>query len=324
MRGKLLPTLFRAGFMGVAITLHRELVGRPARDLGRARRGGPTAPRPPGSSASPRGDPTSAAYESPDLTPDVFVRWAQLGAISPVFEVGGTGPNARPWELGPAAMDGLQARPSSTRSSSPTSTSSPAARTDRASPCLRPLGLQYPSDARRVGRHGGAPRRLEPSRGARDRTGDDAVRLPPGGRLERPRDRARVAGPTTFTRETPLDELPLYLRMVRDPLQPALAGRLAVAVAAAISFAPAEAAGCCPGPGTAPATRRSTARSSATPGGGSSCACAGPPRDRGARARPPRAEARAHRRKAVARSKSVAALRPQRGLAAGSRDAHTE
>jgi alpha-D-xyloside xylohydrolase len=38
-------------------------------------------------------------YDSTMLTPDVFVRWAQLGSISPIFEVGGIGPNATPWSF---------------------------------------------------------------------------------------------------------------------------------------------------------------------------------------------------------------------------------
>ena len=39
---------------------------------------------------------------------DLFIRWAQLGAVSPVMEVGGSGQNATPWTLGTAAMAGLR------------------------------------------------------------------------------------------------------------------------------------------------------------------------------------------------------------------------
>ncbi len=158
-------------------------------NLGRARRRRSAAPRPPGSSASPPGDPTSAATRAPILTADVFVRWAQLGAISPVFEVGGTGVNARPWELGPAAMDGLRKRghPSPGALPRPLSARPPRApdRGPRAAPAWSPV----PERRACLGRGGGAPRRPRPSRGAGDRTGDDAVRVPPGGRLDRSRDR---------------------------------------------------------------------------------------------------------------------------------------
>ena len=79
------------GVHGLAVARHGDLVGRPAREPGTA---SPTAVR----SAQTAGlvgfstwGSDIGGYESPDLTADVFVRWAQLGAISPVFEVGGTG-----------------------------------------------------------------------------------------------------------------------------------------------------------------------------------------------------------------------------------------
>src|SRR5262249_40358114 len=57
-----------------------------------------------GQSAAMSGFPTWGSdvggYSSAGLTPEVFARWTQLGAVSPVLEVGGTGPNATPWVLG--------------------------------------------------------------------------------------------------------------------------------------------------------------------------------------------------------------------------------
>jgi alpha-glucosidase (family GH31 glycosyl hydrolase) len=80
------------------------------------------------------------------LTPDVFARWTQLGAISPIFEVGGADRAAQFWKLGTAATNA--ARDSIVlhyelypylhglaRQSARTGT-----------PILQPLGLRYPDD----------------------------------------------------------------------------------------------------------------------------------------------------------------------------------
>jgi alpha-D-xyloside xylohydrolase len=81
-------------------------------------------------------------YSSEKLTADVFARWAQLGAISPVMEVGGVGPNATPWVLGETAMSALR--------------SSAVLHYElfpylygllrRGEPVLRPLGFAHPDD----------------------------------------------------------------------------------------------------------------------------------------------------------------------------------
>ena len=47
-------------------------------------------------------------YRSEGETTEVFARWAQFGAVSPIMEVGGIGANATPWTLGPAAMSALK------------------------------------------------------------------------------------------------------------------------------------------------------------------------------------------------------------------------
>ena len=78
------------------------------REPGTASRTPSAAPRPPASSATPPGAPTSAATWLAILTRRRLRALGQLGAISPVFEVGGDGPNSTPWELGAAAMAGLR------------------------------------------------------------------------------------------------------------------------------------------------------------------------------------------------------------------------
>ena len=61
-----------------------------------------------GETAAMSGFPTWGSdiggYHSQSLTGDVFARWAQLGAISPVMEVGGQGANATPWTMGADAI----------------------------------------------------------------------------------------------------------------------------------------------------------------------------------------------------------------------------
>ena len=65
-----------------------------------------------GETAAMSGFPTWGSdvggYHSDGLTAELFARWAQLGAVSPVFEVGGAGANATPWTLGTQAMDALR------------------------------------------------------------------------------------------------------------------------------------------------------------------------------------------------------------------------
>ena len=95
--------IFRAGDDGLAERAARAVGRRPAGRLGR-----PAARDPWGADGSNERLPVWGSdvggYGSTDLTADVFARWAQLGAVSPVMEVGGIGPNATPWVLGGAAM----------------------------------------------------------------------------------------------------------------------------------------------------------------------------------------------------------------------------
>ena len=98
-RGKSVPTLFRARLHRLAAHRHRARGPATCGELGWARERRFAALRPPGSSATRPGAPTSVATLE-ILTADVFVRWSQLGAISPIFEVGGDGLNATPWLLG--------------------------------------------------------------------------------------------------------------------------------------------------------------------------------------------------------------------------------
>ena len=210
-RGKLLPTLFRAGFMGsqslVTGAWSGDLPGT-WDGLAAAVRSAQTA----GLVGFSTWGSDIGGYESPDLASDVFVRWAQLGAISPVFEVGGTGANARPWELGQAAMDGLRTAAVLHQELFPDLYQLARGASRTGLPVLRPLGLRYPGDARAW------------SASEELLVGPDLLAAPVAGQGTTPSvylpagvwndlaTGARVAGPAAFTRQTPLDELPLYLR----------------------------------------------------------------------------------------------------------------
>ena len=210
-RGKSLPTLFRAGYAGS----QRTVTGTWSGDLPGDWNGIENAIR----SAQTAGlvgystwGSDVGGYFSPSLKADVFVRWSQLGAVSPVFEVGGDGLNATPWLLGDKAMAGLQKAAvlhyelfpyhyQLAREASATGIS-----------ILRPLALHYPGDERSwaaeyellVGADLLAAPLTVPGTNAR-------VYLPPGDWVDLGTG-ATLTGPISLTRPTPLDELPLYLR----------------------------------------------------------------------------------------------------------------
>jgi alpha-D-xyloside xylohydrolase len=141
-------------------------------------------------------------------TAEVFARWTQLGAVSPIFEVGGTGANATPWVLGATAMEALRAAAVLHYELFPYL----YGLLRRGEPVLRPLGYGYPGDPQAwttpleflVG----------PDLLAAPVTGPGTtphVYLPPGLWVDL-HTGTTVKGPVGFTRPTPVTELPLYAR----------------------------------------------------------------------------------------------------------------
>jgi alpha-D-xyloside xylohydrolase len=139
---------------------------------------------------------------------DVFARWAQLSAVSPVFEVGGSGANATPWVLGAGAMAALRDAAALHYELFPYV----YGLLGRHEPVLRPLGYSFPRDpgswqaefeftvgpdllAAPVVGAGTTPR----------------VYLPPGLWIDLSSGK-RVKGPSNFVRPTPLTQFPLYVR----------------------------------------------------------------------------------------------------------------
>ncbi|HET7130532.1 MAG TPA: TIM-barrel domain-containing protein [Gaiellaceae bacterium] len=85
-------------------------------------------------------------YSGGALTAPLFVRWAQFAALTPIFEVGGAGANARFWRLGAAAIEGFHHAATLHYELVPYlySLARSAARTGL--PVIRPLGLTWPDD----------------------------------------------------------------------------------------------------------------------------------------------------------------------------------
>ena len=156
-------------------------------------------------------------------TPALFVRWAQFSAVSPVFEVGGQGRNATPWLYDDATV----ARFSDAVALHDALVPYLYALTRRASatgePITRPLGYDYPRDDQAwaadqemmIGSH------LLAAPVTADRAEADGVAgqptpvdvyLPRGQWLDLYTGKI-VAGGRHITRESTLDDFPLYLRL---------------------------------------------------------------------------------------------------------------
>jgi len=164
--------------------------------------------------------PPANASDSPSAT--LFTRWAQFGAVSPVFAVGGAGMNATPWlydsdtvrrfrdavvlhyELYPY-LYGLAEH---------------AARTGV--PIMRALGYEFPNDAQAWAQDQefmvGPDLLAAPVTSDRAEADGDAgaptpvdVYLPAGRWVDLYSGKV-ITGGRTITRETTLDESPLYLR----------------------------------------------------------------------------------------------------------------
>lgn len=152
-------------------------------------------------------------YHSEGLTSDVFVRWAQFAAVTPVFEVGGVGRNARFWTFGPRTVELFRRAAVLHYELFPHlyELARRAARTGL--PVVRPLALAHPADERAWA----AELQLL--------VGDDLlaapvvsavgsahrVYLPQGTWIDLERGTSHRGG-RTIRRPTPLGELPLYLR----------------------------------------------------------------------------------------------------------------
>jgi alpha-D-xyloside xylohydrolase len=146
------------------------------------------------------------------LTPEVFSRWTQLGAVSPIFEVGGADRAATFWKLGAQATSIARDSIRLHYDLFPYLYSLALASSRTGSPILQPLGLVYPDDEQAwkhdlellVGRDLLAAPVTSTTRTA-------SLYLPHGRWIDLFAGRA-VDGGSVVHRGTPLTEFPLYLR----------------------------------------------------------------------------------------------------------------
>lgn len=160
-------------------------------------------------------------YTGGELTADLFIRWAQFGALTPIFEVGGAGANAAFWRFGEPTVE-LFRRAATLHYELVPLLFQLAQRASRDGlPVVRPLGLTWPHDTRAWSHD------LEFTVGdallaapvTTASSGDPFARaaaksrvyLPPGSWIDIFRG-TTVVGPRTVTRSSTLAEFPVYLR----------------------------------------------------------------------------------------------------------------
>jgi alpha-D-xyloside xylohydrolase len=199
--------IFRAGMMGSQRLVPGIWAGDQTGDwngLKIAIRSGATAAM----SGFPTWGSDVGGYHSEALTSDLFARWAQLGAISPVMEVGGQGPNATPWTMGVDAMNAL--RDAAVLHYELVPAFEQLLRSGQ--PVLRPLGFAYGDDPQAWAAD--LELLVGPDLLAAPVTGPGttpSVYLPRGPWVD-VHTGLTVKGPKVFTRSTAIDELPLYAR----------------------------------------------------------------------------------------------------------------
>lgn len=152
-----------------------------------------------------------AGYAGPPPTPEVFVRWAQVGAFSPLMQVHMTS-NRGPWDFGPEALAIFRryARLRTTLFPTLYDAVHEAARTGM--PVMRPLALAYEGDpeaARRRDEYLFGPDLLVAP--VLTPGSHRTVYLPDGEWVDWWTGET-LAGPQTIEVEAPLDVLPLYAR----------------------------------------------------------------------------------------------------------------
>jgi alpha-D-xyloside xylohydrolase len=165
-----------------------------------------------GLSASMSGFPTWGSdvggYRSEKLTAEVFARWAQLGAVSPIMEVGGIGANSTPWTLGPTAMSVLKDAAILHYELFPYV----YGLLEKGQSVLRPLGYAYPGDPQAW--TADLEFLVGPDLFAAPVTGGGrtpSVYLPHGSWIDLYTGQLARGG-QVFTRPTPLTQFPFYVR----------------------------------------------------------------------------------------------------------------
>jgi alpha-D-xyloside xylohydrolase len=150
---------------------------------------------------------------------EVLVRWAQFSAVSPIFEVGGIGENGTFWNYGTPTVNAFRNAAVLHYELFPYLYELSRAAHATGVPILRPLALEYPADATAwtqdlellVGHDLlAAPVTSAAPAGAHG-TVQAPVYLPSGSWVDLATGAVDPGG-TSFDRQTPLSELPLFLR----------------------------------------------------------------------------------------------------------------
>ncbi|WP_370947621.1 glycoside hydrolase family 31 protein [Amycolatopsis sp. cg5] len=160
------------------------------------------------------------ASDSP--SPTLFTRWAQLSAVSPVFEVGGPGRNATPWVYDPATVDRFRKSTILHYELFPYLYEEAKRASRTGTPINRPMGFQYPGDeeAWKADQQFMIGSDLLAAPVTADRAEADGaaglptpvdVYLPPGQWIDLYAGKV-VEGGRHVVRESTLDDFPLYLR----------------------------------------------------------------------------------------------------------------
>lgn len=151
------------------------------------------------------------ANATPNLTRELFTRWAQFAAVTPIFEVGGLGTSSHFWDFGRPTTNAFRAASILHYELVPLFLDLSRAATKDGVPITRPLGFTYPTD------EAAWSSELEFTVGssllAAPVTGPGTtprVYLPRGPWVDLHSGEV-YAGGQAFTRTTPLSEFPLYL-----------------------------------------------------------------------------------------------------------------
>ena len=151
-----------------------------------------------------------------DLTSELFVRWSQFAALTPIFEVGGAAENAEFWNFGDATVEAFRASATLHYALVPYLFALVREASRDGLPAVRPLALTWPSDNRAWAQDSeftvgdallSAPV-ITPANGA---TATTAVYLPRGTWIDFFTG-ARLAGHRTIERLSGPTDFPLYLR----------------------------------------------------------------------------------------------------------------
>jgi hypothetical protein len=86
-------------------------------------------------------------YDVGTLTPELFDRWAQFAALTPIFEVGGTGASAEFWQFGSDAVENFRAAATLHYELVPYLYELVREASVNGIPAVRALGLTWPNDA---------------------------------------------------------------------------------------------------------------------------------------------------------------------------------